>query len=261
MDITSVGGFGFTAVLLVFAIGPANLGNFIDVASILIVVAGTVAALVISYPLSVLKQIPSHLKIMMNESPWDPMKYILELEEMATMARKNGLLALEEKAAAIEDPFMKEGIMLIVDATAPEKVQEYLNTGLENMENRHMAASAFYSKGAEYAPGLGMIGTLMGLINMLAGLDLTAGPGNLTGDMAVAMITTFYGSALANLVFLPISNKIGLKNDDEVLCKQIVIEGILAIQEGENPKFLKDKLCAYLPQYQKDAGAAPPAGE
>ncbi|MFI3173903.1 MAG: MotA/TolQ/ExbB proton channel family protein [Bacillota bacterium] len=253
MDITSIVGNVLAIVLLVSGIGIARVGNFIDPGSLLIVAFGTMAAIIIAFPLEVLKQVPKHMKIMFLKSPFEPMYYIDQLEEMAVMARKNGLLALEEKANDMEDPFMQTGLMLIVDATAPEKVKEFLDTDLENTADRHAAAIALYSKAGEFAPGLGMIGTLIGLINMLMGLDLTAGPGNLTGDMGVAMITTFYGSVMANLMFLPMANKLSLKNDDELLCKQIIIEGVLAIQEGENPKFLKEKLIAFLPNHMKNA--------
>ena len=238
-------------VLVVFGIGISNIGNFIDSGSLLIVFGGTFAALIASYPPRILKQLPKQFKIITRQNPYNAMEYIDNLQELAVIARKNGLLALEDKANEMEDPFFKEGLMLIVDATTPGKVKEILENNLAYIEERHSEIIEFYDKGASYAPGFGLIGTLIGLVNMLMSMDLDGGADGLSKNMGIALITTFYGCMLANLIFQPISKKLQVRSDEEMLCKKLIIEGILSIQAGENPTFLKEKLITFLPQYQR----------
>ena len=183
------------------------------------------------------------------------------LVEMAQLARKNGLLALEEKANEVDDMFFKQGIMLIVDATEPEEVRGLLENELDTMSQRHEEALGIYNKAASYAPAFGMIGTLIGLINMLKGMDLdSGGASNLGVDMSVALVTTFYGCVLANLILMPVAKKLSIRNEEELLYKQIMIEGILAIQSGDNPKFLKERLVTNLSQADR-AKILDPEGE
>lgn len=261
MDISTIIGVGLGAVLVLFGImfeagvgiNPARLGNFFDASSLLIVVGGTISAVISSYPLKALKQIPKHMKVMMNGKKYDPMQFIETLVEFAQIARKNGLLALEEKANEQTDPFFKQSIMLIVDATDPDKVREMLNNDLDYLSERHEEAVGIYDKASAVAPAFGMIGTLIGLINMLKSLNLEGdGAGNLGEGMSVALITTFYGCIMAHMFFSPIAKKLSIRNSEEYLCKQIIIEGVLSIQSGENPKFLKEKLISYLSQKQRD---------
>jgi len=251
MDFTTIVGIVAGFVLIVFGIGLGNMGNFIEVGSIFIVFGGTFAALIASYPMRVLKQLPKQFKILFGKNKYEPMSYIDQLQELAVIARKNGLLALEDKANEMKDPFFKEGLMLIVDATSPDKVKEILANDLDYIEERHNELIEFYEKGAGFAPGFGMIGTLIGLVNMLMSMDLEGGSDTLSKNMGVALITTFYGSLLANLIFLPIAKKLQSRSDEELLCKRIIIDGILAIQAGENPAFLKETLVSFLPNYQR----------
>lgn len=251
MDFTTIIGVVAGMALILYGIGMENMGNFISPSSLLIVLGGTFAALVASYPARVLKQLPKQFKIIMK-NPYDPMVVIEELHELAITARKNGLLALEEKATEMTDSFFREGLMLIVDATTPEQVEVILNNSLDYIEERHSEIIEFYERGASYAPGLGLIGTLVGLVNMLMSMNLDEGSDGLSANMGIALITTFYGSLLANLFFTPISKKLRVRSDEEVLYRKIIIEGILSIQSGENPTFLKEKLISFLPQYVKD---------
>lgn len=264
MDITTIVGIIVGLILVTFGVvfdleAPSlfvfeNLKNFVDIPSLFIVLGGTLSAVVASYPLNNLKQIPKHVKILINGNKYDPMEYIDLLVEFSQVARKNGLLALEEMADKQTDPFFKQSIMLIVDATDPEKVKSMLNNDLEYLADRHSDSVGMYEKASSYAPAFGMIGTLIGLVNMLKNIDFTEGSGasSLGGDMSVALITTFYGCILANLVFSPIAKKLSIRNDEEYLCKQIIIEGVLSIQSGENPKFMKEKLISYLSQEQRE---------
>ncbi|WMI80979.1 motility protein A [Anaerotignum sp. MB30-C6] len=250
MDLTTFIGIIFGMVLVLFGIKVENLGNFWDPESVLIVMGGTLAALLASYPARILKQLPKQLKILLK-NPYNPMEFIDQLYELAIIARKNGLLALEEKAGAMEDPFFREGLMLIVDSTTPQQVNEILNNTMDHIEERHSEIIEFYEKGASYAPAFGMVGTLIGLVNMLMSMNMEDGADGISTNMGIALITTFYGSVLANLFFMPIAKKLQVRSDEELLCRKIIIEGILAIQAGENPSFLKEKLITYLPQYER----------
>lgn len=251
MDLTTLVGIVAGIALVIMGIGFGNLGNFFDVGSIYIVLGGTFAALIASYPMRILKQLPKQLKIVIKKNPYNPMEYINKLQEFALIARKNGMLALEDKANEMKDPFFKEGLMLIVDATSPEKVREILENDLDYIEERHNEMIEFYEKGAAFAPGFGMIGTLIGLVNMLRSMNVEGGTSGLSSNMSIALITTFYGSMLANLIFLPIAKKLQTRSDEELLCRRIIIDGILAIQAGENPTFLKETLTSFLPNYQR----------
>lgn len=262
MDVTTIIGILIGAVLILYGIGLKAIGNFWDFQSVIIVAGGTIAVVIASYPVSMLKQIPKHFKIMLNGKKYNPMLFIDTLVEFAQIARKNGLLALEEKANEQTDPFFKQSIMLIVDATDPDKVREMLNNDLDYLSERHEEAVGLYEKASAVAPAFGMIGTLIGLINMLKALNLSSGSSDSLGEgMSVALITTFYGCILAHLLFSPIAKKLAIRNAEEYLCKQIIIEGVLSIQSGENPKFLKEKLISYLSQKQRDLAIGSEGGE
>ena len=262
MDITSILGVIIGAVLIVFVgISPAKLGNFWDEASIAIVLGGTVAAAIASYPFGRLKTLLKHTKILFQGKKYNIGALIDTLVEMAQLARKNGLLALEEKANEIDDPFFKQGIMLIVDANDPDKVRAILENDIECMSARHEDSAALYDKASSVAPAFGMVGTLVGLINMLRTMDPTSGGGDLGGSMSTALVTTLYGCILAHMIFGPIANNLRIRDSEEVLCKQIIVEGIMSIQSGENPKALREKLLTYIPQGKREEGGKSGGGE
>lgn len=216
-----------------------KLGNFIDPPSIAITIGGTIAALMVAFPMGAFAKIPKHLKIAIFPNVYNPQVYIEQIVEFAKEARMKGLLSLEDKLSETEDPFLKSSLMLVVDSVEPEKVHSLLEAELDHLDDRHANDRAFYDKGGAFAPGFGMIGTLIGLVNMLGDLSdvSTLGP-----NMAVALLTTLYGSLLANLFFSPISNKLKTRHDEEYLCKVLICEGVEAIQAGENPKFISEKL-------------------
>ena len=203
MDLTTIIGIVLGTVLIVNGIGIAKLGNFFDMPSILIVVGGTFAAIIASYPLSILKDMPKHFMVLLRGKQYNIPKLVDQLVDLAMVARQSGLLALEEKAEEIKDPFLKQSLLMIVDANDPDRVRVLLERELENQMTRHDQVAGLYEKGSAYAPAFGMIGTLVGLVNMLKGMDLGSSDGAATlgQDMGVALITTFYGSVLSPLIF------------------------------------------------------------
>lgn len=252
MDITTLLGIVLGLLVIIQGIGLGSLGNFIDIDSIFITVGGTVCALLASYPFSQLGKMGSHMKILMFGGKYKPEAAIDKLVELAQLARKNGLLALEEKAGEIKDPFFKRGVLLVVDAMEAEKVRSLLEDEIDAMDQRHDAGAGLYEKASSYAPAFGMIGTLVGLINMLKDMNLDEGSSATLGlSMATALVTTFYGCIMANLFFLPIAKKLRIRNDEEVLYRQIIVEGVVGIQCGDNPKSLKEKLLSSLSQKQQ----------
>lgn len=253
MDLTTIIGIALGAALIVNGIGIAKLGNFWDPPSVLIVIGGTLAAVIASYPLGILKDIPKHFMVLLRGKQYNVPKLVDQLVDLAMVARQNGLLALEEKAEEIKDPFFKQSLLMIVDANDPDRVRQILERELENMMTRHDQAAGLYEKASAYAPAFGMVGTLVGLINMLKGMDLgdSSGASSLGQDMGVALITTFYGSAFSNLLCHPIAKKLRIRQDEEELYCSTIVEGIIAIQAGENPKYLREHLLASLKQSQQ----------
>lgn len=235
---------------LVPTLDVTKLGNFFDVPSLLIVVGGTLAVVVACYP-KLAKSFPAHVKIMLRAKAFDPSIYVEQLTELAQIARKNGLLALEEKANEQTDPFFKQAIMLIVDANDPDRVRSILENDIEQTSARHQEVVAMYERGSNAAPAFGMIGTLIGLINMLKALD-GADMDSLGPNMSVALVTTFYGSLLAHVLFNPIAANLTARDEEEILCRQIIVEGIMAIQSGENPKFLRERLMTFMRQKMRE---------
>jgi chemotaxis protein MotA len=241
--------FGITFNTDLGEILPGNIKSFIDYGSIAITFGGTFASLMISYTPRMFVQIPSHLRIALFPRKYDTVKYIEKIVDYAKDARMKGLLSLEERLSTTDDEFLKSSLLLVVDSVEPEKVKQLLESELDYMEERHEQAIGFYEKGAQYGPAFGMIGTLIGLVLMLKDMQDASviGPA-----MAVALITTFYGSVLANVIFSPIANKLRLRHEEEMLCKMLICEGVLAIQSGENPKFIDEKLTMLLPAKDRE---------
>jgi chemotaxis protein MotA len=188
--------------------------------------------------------------LILKRKPADIGQVLRQIVEFAKKARRDGLLALEDEAQESDDPFLKKGIQLIVDGTDPELVRNILEIELSFMEERHKNNKAFFEVWGALAPSFGMIGTVIGLVQMLGNLKNVdmIGP-----NMAVALITTFYGALWANLFCIPISGKMAIVSRKEQFIKQIMIEGILSIQAGENPRIIEEKLLAFLSATQRNA--------
>lgn len=252
MNITLIVGWVLAFFLVIWGIvsGDGNgfpaLERFIEGQSLAITGGGAIACLVASFPLSYLAGVPKKLGMAFFPKKYAPEKYIQQIVEYAQTARSKGLLALEESANQCPDAFMKSSLMLIVDANEPEKVRAMLDDAINFMCDRHENGRAFFEKGVALFPAFGMLGTLVGLINMLA--TMSSDPDGLAGGMATALITTFYGSLFANVLFAPLAMALKNSHEDELLCMQIIEEGVLAIAAGSNPRYIQEKLEFMLPK-------------
>ena len=245
MDLTTL--IGLVAGCIFIYVGiilEGNMRNFFDLASIMITLGGTIASTLIHYPFSQIIRIFGLMKKTFNNKGRDLDQGIEIILQFAVAARKEGLLMLEDMATDLDDPFLQKGILLVVDGTSPEIVKSLMETELTFLEERHKQGQGILESMGSYAPAFGMIGTLIGLINMLKKLD---DPSSLGPGMAVALVTTFYGSVLANLVFLPMAGKLKSYSSKEILYKEVILEGILSIQAGENPRIIEEKLKAFVP--------------
>ncbi len=253
MDLATLIGYitGFVCVVFI-GIGPEKIFNFWDTASAAIVVGGGIAATLISLPLDMVLKIPNYAKHAFLHKEDSPVDLIKRMVEFAEIARRDGILALENVTDSIQDEFLVKGIQLAVDGTDPELIESIMATELEKMEERHGNGKKAFELLTKYTPAWGMIGTLVGLINMLAGgMD---DPGALTAGMAVALITTMYGSIIANYVVGPIGDKLNIYNAREVELKQIVLKGVMSIQSGDNPRIVEQKLKIFLPPAERGFG-------
>jgi chemotaxis protein MotA len=231
---------GFT---LYGILSSGSLLTFIDIPSVYIVFGGTIGALLLSTKGKNAKNLFKIFGLVFKEKKTDELEIINNLVDWATRARKEGLLSLEDTIQAIPDDFIKKGMMMIVDGAEPDTIKNVLELKIKGTVERHKDNRGMFDTGAALAPAFGMIGTLIGLVNMLKTL---ADPSTIGPQMSIALITTFYGSLLANLVFMPMSKKLKAKTAEEVYQKEMVIEGLLSIQAGENPNTLREKMTAFL---------------
>lgn len=261
MDIASLVGFIMGVGMFLFGIivgdGVGALGNFWDVPSVLITIGGSLAGVIASNTLEdVIKGVKSFAMVFKSPKA-DVGEVIKNIIDLSNIARKEGLLALEEAANGIEDEFLKKGVMLVVDGTDPELVRGILETDLTCIETRHKKVIGFWQKWAELGPAWGMIGTLIGLINMLTKLD---DPSAIGPAMAVALITTLYGSLIANWLCAPVASKLSVNNDAEIMIKEVAVEGLLSIQAGENPRVIEEKLKSFLSPKMRESMSEEQAG-
>lgn len=249
MDLATIVGLIAGAVIFgAVALLGGNVGVFISVQSVLVVFGGTLAGVMISYTFEDLKNVPNLLRVSFQDDNLESEHVIENLVNFAEKARREGLLALEDDASKMEDEFLQKGIQLVVDGTDPELVRNILETKLTFLQERHAKGRGIFATMGELAPAFGMIGTLIGLIQMLSQLD---DPDQLGGGMAVALITTLYGALLANWIFIPLSKNLETQSNHEIHVKEVIIEGILSIQAGENPRIVKEKLHAFLSEGEK----------
>ena len=252
MDLaTIIGLIGAVVSILITLLLGGSFSAFVDYPSMVIVIGGTTFCVMTSFSM---EEVGGFAKIIRNAFMVKVMsanETIQLITGFAEKARREGLLALEDAMGEVTDSFLQSGLQLVVDGTDPELVQDILQTELAFVEDRHKNSQEMLNKASMYAPAFGMIGTLIGLIQMLSSLDdpSAIGPG-----MAVALLTTFYGAVLANVVFLPLKSKLEVRSKQEILLKEIIIEGLLSIQAGNNPRIVEEKLSVFLSPKMRDKG-------
>lgn len=254
-DLTIIIGLVVGLGLMAYGISDGGeLSNFISYSSMAITFGGTIAATFMSFPMSTFKYIPKHMQIILAKKAYQPQIYIDKVIDYAIEAKRKGLLALEGKANVEEDEFMKRSVLLIVDAIEPTEARTILESELDCLEERHTKGWQIYERAATFAPAFGMIGTLIGLINMLKSLtDIGAADAasTLGLGMSVALITTLYGVLLANLVLLPVASRLQCRHYEEMICKEVVLEGILSIHAGVNPRITEERLNVFVNNHER----------
>ncbi|MCL1833017.1 MAG: MotA/TolQ/ExbB proton channel family protein [Leptospirales bacterium] len=235
---------GFGTLLFAILVAGGQVLMFWDAPSVIITLGGAWCAMMVSYPFSMLMQLPTLMRIAIFPVKFNPVELIVTLVQFSEKSRREGLLALEDDLDSLDDLFLKKGLQLVVDGTDPELVRIILETDIDQMAERHGTGKKIFDDFAGLAPSFGMVGTLMGLILLLANLSdkSMVGP-----YLSVALITTLYGAVVAYLVFTPFSTALDLSTGEEIVFKSVAVMGVLSIQAGDNPRILKEKLVAFIP--------------
>lgn len=226
----------------------SSLLVFADVPSALIVLGGTVGCTLVNYPLNKVLSVIGVIKQTVFTKAESPSEIIGRFMDYANRARREGILSLEPLLKEIDDDYLRKGLQLTVDGLEPATIENILDTEVSYLEQRHEAGAEIVGVMGAFAPAMGMIGTVIGLVQML---QTMSDPSTIGPAMAVALITTFYGALLANLVFLPMAGKLRDRSRDELLTRDLIKEGILAISKGENPRIIEEKLNSFLPPKQR----------
>ena len=261
MDLASLIGLALCFVLVIFGItvedGFGVLKNFVDVPSILITFGGAFCATLASHKIPDFITGLKGFTIAIKQHNYEQTETIKKIIELSNVARKEGLLALEEASAELDDAFLRKGVLLIVDGTDPELVRGILETEMSSIDDRHKKNISFWTDLGGFGPAWGMIGTLIGLVNMLKQLS---DPDSIGPQMAVALLTTLYGSLIANWMCIPLAYKLKANDALETMMREITIEGLLSIQAGENPRVIEEKLKSFLAPAARAALGSDDAG-
>lgn len=255
MDIATVIGIILgTGLVLAAILMKTGLGAFIDPASLAVVLGGTVAVALISFPLGQVIKIMAVVRKAFFTKPVDSAQAAVTLVKLAEVARRDGILSLEAQLSEGDyDPFLAQGLRMAIDGQDPAVIETALEREVETILERHANGKALFDNIGKYAPAFGMIGTLIGLVIMLQNMSDAA---SLGPAMAVALLTTFYGSIIANMFALPIADKLALRSDQEIAAKLLVIKGVMSIQAGDNPRIVQQKMLAFLDNKQRERVAA-----
>lgn len=244
MDLATILGIVVSFGLITTALWGGDPITFIDVPSMLIVFGGTLGATLTHYPLGTVLKIGSIIrKTLVSKTP-APSLIIEQFMDLANRARREGILALEPLVRGIDNSYLRKGLQLTVDGLEPDAIQSIMETEIDNTESRHETGIELLNALAAYSPALGMIGTVIGLVQMLKTMD---DPSSIGPAMAVALITTFYGAIMANLIFLPLVGKLKHRSKEEILIMEMQMEGVLGISRGENPRIIMEKLSSFQP--------------
>lgn len=242
MDIGTI--FGLVSAFLLIMMGMKfNVTAFVDLGSIFIVIGGTVSVVFVAYPLKKVFGVVNVLKNAFLIKALTPADTIKQLVSFAEQARREGILALEARSQEIKDLFLKKGIQLAVDGTEPDLIKDILSTEIAFIEERHKFGAGIFDFAATLSPAFGMIGTLIGLVLMLGNMTDVESIGP---NMAIALLTTMYGSIIANTICIPIATKLTNYSKSELLIKQLMLEGIMSLQSGDNPRIVEQKLTAFI---------------
>lgn len=243
--------FGIVALILGFTMEGGVLSALVQPTAAIIVFGGLTGAVALSFPLKSLSKLPKLLGIAFSNKKQDREKLMNYLIELATTARRDGLLSLEREIGNTEynDDILKTGLQLVIDASDTESLRHTLETKISNMEERHERGIAIFESAGGYAPTMGVIGTVMGMVQILSELSNAE---ELAKKIAVAFIATLYGVGSANLIFLPIANKLKQLNNEEIVTKYMILDGIILLQNGSNPALIKEHLKGYLENAQKE---------
>lgn len=257
MDIGTIFGLSFGAFAILLSIVIGNNGdvsaimNYVDGPSIFIVVGGTASALLISHPVAEIKRLRSVAMQTLRTRNVNTYELIEKIVHYSDMARRNGLLSIEHAMDPGDDPFLRRGLRYAVDGLDRDQIKESMDAELENIIARHASGKKLFDNIKDFGPAFGMLGTLIGLVGMLKNLS---DPKAIGPNMAVALITTLYGTIIANFIGGPIGNKLAVRSAEETINKEIIVQGVLGIQAGENPRALKSRLLIYLaPKLRGDA--------
>jgi len=245
MDIATILGLtvGIGAVLLSFLMEGGHLSALIQVPAMILVIFGTFGAATVTTSVRQLSNLPNLMKVALFEKKMDSRQLIEVLFDLSQKARKNGLLSLEKDIDAIEEPFLKKAIQLAIDGFETNKIREILEIEMAYIEERHKAGANFFLKLGGFSPTLGIIGTVLGLIHALGNMESSS---NMASAIASAFIATLWGVSLANLVYLPLSDKLKHKHQDEALYLEIIMEGAISLAMGDNPRVIRMKLVSFL---------------
>jgi chemotaxis protein MotA len=245
IDITTIFGLvlGFGALIAGILLEGGNLMSYVGVSAAIIIFGGTFGAVIVSFPMKTLIIAPRLLTIAFTEQIHDIPEVIKKLVGFSERARREGILCLESELANADDEFLKSGLQLVIDGTDPALVRDTLETKIAFIAERHHQGASVIEAAGGYAPTMGIVGTVLGLINVLSNIK---NPNELAGAIALAFIATLYGIASANMVWLPLANKLKTKHEHEQLVKHIMLEGILSLQSGDNPRIVEQKLKAFL---------------
>ncbi len=253
MDITTVIGFiaglGLMTIAIIQRTGFEGLLRFWSLSSVFITLGGTFAATMVNYSFRQLIDVFAVAKKVFMQKDEDPLDIIETIVKLTKKARTMGILSIEQDIKGIENPFLRHGFSLVMANVDVDTIRSELETEILFLRERHKVGQEIFLTMGTYSPAFGMLGTIMGLIMMLAHLEDQS---QIAGGMAVALITTFYGALAANLIFLPISGKLKRKSDDEVLIKEIIIEGIISMKSGDVGSIIESKLKAYLPPKKRE---------
>jgi chemotaxis protein MotA len=252
MEKTTGAGLGLANGLILMAMGSGIMA-YVDFPSVLIVFGGCSGCMMLAYPMSDIIRSLKAFKVVLFPQSFEPEKTVKLLAELSRRARRDGLLSLEEAADESEDDFLARGLRLMVDGQEQSAIEAVLYDEIGKIDERHRVVIGFWDTLGAYGPGMGLIGTLIGLIQMLGNMSdpTTIGPA-----MAVALLTTFYGAYLANILAIPVSNKMKIRSGEEVAHKELIAQGLLSILGGENPRFMVERLNAILPPGQRETEEA-----